>query len=213
MRIGTRLFLAVGVFALAAPARAGSIPNGNYPGSGTGGSATASVTNNFFGTGLNLDSNAKNFTSGGYIDISFSVVNSSGTKNYAVTEGVTNSTSRPINNYVIMVGVGTGANFHQTAPAGYMFSNSSSSNMGPGTLSSGNQTLTYSGGFIPVGGTGTFTFNMSVPNSTLTHFTLREVASLALVPEPSSIVLAFMGGMGVMVLGWRRARAGQATSR
>jgi hypothetical protein len=212
MRIATRLFLAAGLLALVASVRAGTIPNGTYTGSGTGGTATASVANNFLGTGINLVTNAKNFRVEGYIDISFPIVNSGGTVSYAVTEGVSNSTSELINPFEVMLGTGTGAGFAENAPAGYMFSSPTSSNYGAGALSSGNQTITYSGGTgIPPGGTATFGFLISVPDSDLSHFTLREVASF--VPEPSSSVLAFLGGAGVIVvLVWRQVRMGRAMS-
>ena len=207
MRVATRLFLAAGL--LAASVRAGTIPNGNYKGSGTGGTATASVENNFLGTGINLVTNAKNFSDEGYIDISFPIVNSGGTVSYAVTEGVSSSASDTINPFEIMLGTGTGAGFAENAPAGYMFSGPISSNFGAGALSSGNQTITYSLGGIPPAGAVTFSFLISVPDSDLSHFTLREAASI--IPEPSSSVLAFLGAAGVIVvLVWRQVRMGRA---
>ena len=59
----------------------------------------------------NVQINGKNFTALGPIDIVFTTINSSGTSEYFVAEGVTNSTGQAWVGYKIELGFGSGGRF------------------------------------------------------------------------------------------------------
>lgn len=213
-RIGAKLFLAAGLVASAAAAHAGMIPDGTYHAvSGGAGTATAQIINGNF---INLNVTSKNFTSSttmppGAIDIVFPVTNNSAVNTYVTTEGITNNVpGKVITGYTVELGSGTGANF-TLAPSGgsLQFDRNPppSSSQGPGT-GAGTQTLTFAPVFIPTGGTATFVFGLDVPDlaGLNPHFTLREIATFAplSVPEPSSVVMAGLGGLGLIGFALRR---------
>jgi len=210
-RIRTKLFLAAGLLALAAPAHAGIIPNGNYPGSGSGGTALSTVTNSSF---INVDQVGKIFTSAtapAVIDTVYTDTPNSTVNAYLVPETVTNSTGQRLTSLTLELGTGTGTSF-VLAPAGsqlqFLANNPppTSSNLGNG-VGGGTQTLTYSGGTgVAPGHTGNFLYGLDVPDVAGGHFTLREIATFTPlpVPEPSSVVLAGLGGLGLLGLALRR---------
>jgi hypothetical protein len=146
----------------------------------------------------------KHYTGIGPVDIEFSVSNTGGTTEYFFEEGVDNSTLFAWSSYRMELGFGMGAGFvPSTAGDGLDFDApdySSAPDFTTFFASAVNPTedvVLASGGLHPNGGGYSlppYTFSIDVPDG-ITAFTLRQQPIA--VPEPSSLWLALLGGLGL----------------
>jgi hypothetical protein len=153
----------------------------------------------------------KNYTGIGPVDLTFDVVNSGGTTEYAFKEGVANSTGLPWVGYHIELGYGFDAAFVKSTPgdgldfdfpdydSGLQFAPSPGFYF-PIAANISEDDIVAGGGVMPNGGfAGYFRFSVDVPDG-ITQFTVRQSPIAA--PEPASALLAILAGM--MLVGMRR---------
>jgi len=143
----------------------------------------------------------KNYVGIGPVDITFDVINDGGTTEYAVKEGVQNSTGLPWGAYHVELGYGFDAGFVKSTSgdgldfdfpdydSGFQFAPSPGFYF-PAVLFTEDD-IFASGGVMPNGGfAGYFRFSVDVPDG-ITQFTIRQ--SPVAAPEPSSCVFALIG--------------------
>ncbi len=155
----------------------------------------------------------KNYIGIGPVDLVFDVRDSGGVTEYAIREGVFDGTGVDWSAYHVELGFGHGAGFVKSTAGDGLdfdapdFNSPTSFNPSPGffpTLISAEDDLYASGGVMPTFSfAGYFRFNVDVPDG-ITSFTIRQTP--VAVPEPSSLVLAAAGVVGLAVIRWRRAR-------
>jgi hypothetical protein len=163
----------------------------------------------------------KNYVGIGPVDITFDVINNGGTTEYAVREGVNNSTGVPWGAYHVELGYGFDAGFVKSTPgdgldfdfpdydSGFQFA------PGPGfffpTVSYTEDDIYASGGVMPNGAfAGYFRFSVDVPDG-ITQFTIRQ--SPIAVPEPGGIAFALIGlACGVLYRCRTRVLMGEAVT-
>jgi hypothetical protein len=144
----------------------------------------------------------KNYTAIGPVDLTFDVINSGATTEYAFREGVFNGTGVPWVGYHIELGFGHDATFTKStigddldfdAPhydSGLLF-NPPPTFAFPIASILTEDDIIASGGVMPNGGfAGDFRFSVDVPDG-ITQFTIRQ--SPIGVPEPGSILLGVFG--------------------
>ena len=156
----------------------------------------------------------KNYVGIGPVDITFDVINDGGTTEYAVKEGVANSTGLPWVGYHIELGYGFDAAFVKSTPgdgldfdfpdydSGLQFAPSPGFYF-PTATNTTEDDIVAGGGVMPNGGfAGYFRFSVDVPDG-ITQFTIRQspIAS----PEPCSCAFALIGLAG-LTLYRRRSR-------
>ncbi len=140
----------------------------------------------------------------GVADIVFSVIDSGGTTEYAVTEGVNNSSGVDWDQYRIELGFGEGALFVPSTPLdGLDFDTPDEDS--PFDFSAffstptlvGEDVILATGGLFPYLAftTPLFQFSIDVPDG-IDSFTLRQIPIA--VPEPVSASLMAMLGLGVL---------------
>ena len=197
-------------YALALPCAAfTSAPNLADCSSVTAGSATISIEKTFFDPFVP-------------VDIVFTVVKPNfGIGGFAISERVRNLTGRTWNDFHFRLGLGTGASFvdffagqDPDVEFGDLRGITSTSNVF--TMSSlsfhAPRTLDFFGGLVPSGTDVTFSFSIVdgvIPSRHGSTFTLRQLPSLAAVPEPGSIFLVGLGLAGLVAL--RRSEARPTT--
>lgn len=145
----------------------------------------------------------KDYHAIGPVDIVLSVLPSGGVTEYAVIEGVQNSTGIDWTSYHIELGFGTGAGFvKSTAGDGLDFDAPDVDsdfffNPGPGfpTVNVTEDDIIASGGVVPyLAYAGNFVFHVDVPDG-ITEFTIRQSP---VIPEPASAVMLILGGLLAM---------------
>jgi hypothetical protein len=156
----------------------------------------------------------KNYVGIGPVDITFDVINDGGTTEYAVKEGVANSTGLPWVGYHIELGYGFDAAFVKSTPgdgldfdfpnydSGLQFAPSPGFYF-PTATNTTEDDIVAGGGVMPNGGfAGYFRFSVDVPDG-ITQFTIRQspIAS----PEPCSCAFVLIGLAG-LTLYRRRSR-------
>jgi hypothetical protein len=139
----------------------------------------------------------KDYHAIGPVDLTFDVVNSGGTTEYSIREGVQNSTGLPWGAYRIELGYGFDAAFVKSTlgdgldfdfpdydsalvfngPPGFYF---------PAAAHTTEDDIVAGGGVMPSGGFATFRFSVDVPDG-ITQFTVRQSPIAA--PEPGSLSL------------------------
>lgn len=147
----------------------------------------------------------------GVADIVFSVIDSGGTTEYAVAEGVSNSTGVDFTQYRIELGFGEGAGFVASTPGdGLDFDTPDedspldfSAFFSTPTLV-GEDVILATGGVFPYLAftTPLFQFSIDVPDG-IDSFTLRQIPIA--VPEPASLALLTIGVTATMA---RRRKGG-----
>ncbi|MEM7682448.1 MAG: choice-of-anchor F family protein [Planctomycetota bacterium] len=177
---------------------------------GTGVAPPAAINNdNQVGTSPNvLFILQKDYVGIGPVDIVLDVIDSGGTTEYFVTEGVQNNTGLDWSGYHVELGFGTGAGFVKSAPGDGLDFDSpefdSDLDFFPGgfffpSVAATEDDLIAGGGVMPdFAFAGNFLFHVDVPDG-ITSFTIRQ--SPIPVPEPASIA-----ALGVGVLALRRRR-------
>ena len=211
-RPSQRLFAcaaATAVASLALPAVGGEISTITpFPGivSVAGQSVTTTTTNNdnFVGAGNPniLFVLQKDYSAVGPVDIVIGVVDTGGTTEYEVREGVQNSTGVTWSGYRVLLGFGVGGGFVQSTPGdGLNFDddNDSPMNFAPGAMDfitvikPNEDVIEASGGDLMTGQfSGTdIVFHLEVPDG-ITEFTLRQEPIP--VPEPGSAALLLLLG-------------------
>jgi len=150
----------------------------------------------------------KNYIGIGPVDLVFTVSDTGGVTEYQFREGVFNNTGLDWGAYHIELGYGVGAAFDKsTAGDGLDFDapdydSPLDFNAGPGIFPSVLATeddIYASGGVMPwLTFAGYFKFAVDVPDG-ITEFTIRQ--SPVPVPEPSTVVIAALGLVGLV--GWR----------
>jgi MYXO-CTERM domain-containing protein len=155
----------------------------------------------------------KNYVGIGPVDITFDVINDGGTTEYAVKEGVANSTGLPWVGYHIELGYGFDAGFVKSLPGDGLDFDAPNYDSGlqfapspgfyfPIALATEDD-IVASGGVMPNGGfAGYFRFSVDVPDG-ITQFTVRQSPIAA--PEPCSCAFALIGLAG-LTLYRRRSR-------
>lgn len=183
-----------------------------FPGivSVAGQSATTPVINNdnFIGAGNpnKLFVLQKDYSAVGPVDIVIGVVNTGGTTEYEVREGVQNSTGVTWSGYRVLLGFGVGGGFVQSTPGdGLNFDddNDSPMNFAPGdmdfttVIKPNEDVIEASDGDLLTGQfSGTdIVFHLEIPDG-ITEFTLRQEPIA--VPEPGSAI-AMLFGAGLLL--------------
>jgi hypothetical protein len=163
----------------------------------------------------------KDYKAIGPVDITFDVINSGGVSEYSVVEGVYNGTGLNWSSYHIELGFGFGTGFAKSLPGDGLdfdapdFNSPLVFDPAPGfyfpTATATEDDIYASGGVMPNGGfAGYFKFNIDVPDG-ITQFTIRQ--SPIAVPEPSTLVLAGLGVVGLGVVGWRKRNRRDACAK
>ncbi len=152
----------------------------------------------------------------GPVDIEFTVEDSGGVTEYSIIEGPSNGTGVPWSSYRLELGFGIESAFVLSGPGdGLDFDaldfNSPPDFSGSGfftTVAESEDVLLASGGIFPVFGfpTPEYRFNIDVPDG-ITSFTIRQQPIG--VPEPASVSLLAMLGLGAMTYR-RRRKSGHA---
>jgi hypothetical protein len=150
----------------------------------------------------------KDYIAIGPVDLEFTVIDSGGTTEYAVVEGVQNNTGLDWSGYHVELGFGVGAGFVKSTSGDGLdfdapfFNSTIDFNPAPGffpTVTPGEDDLIAGGGIMPdFAFAGNFVFHIDVPDG-ITSFTLRQ--SPLPVPEPGTFLLTLLGLLG---LSWRR---------
>jgi hypothetical protein len=148
----------------------------------------------------------KNYVGIGPVDITFDVINDGGTTEYAVKEGVANSTGLPWVGYHIELGYGFDAAFVKSTPgdgldfdfpdydSGLQFAPSPGFYF-PTATNTTEDDIVAGGGVMPNGGfAGYFRFSVDVPDG-ITQFTIRQSPIAA--PEPCSCTFVLIGLAGL----------------
>jgi hypothetical protein len=160
----------------------------------------------------NIELQTKRFDFSDYIDIEFSVTESSGVTEYRISESVDNNTGSDWARYNMYLGFGTGAGFTLSGAGDGLDFDTPDNDTPPSsgaflTITRPNEdTLEFSNG-THSSGVEPYLFRIDVPDL-LSHgnkFTLRQVP---IVPEPSAMLLvmaAFLAG-GAHLVNGRRCR-------
>ncbi|MDX1962094.1 MAG: choice-of-anchor F family protein [Pirellulales bacterium] len=153
----------------------------------------------------------KRFDNPGYIDIVFNVDPTNGTTEYKLFESVDNNTGYNWRFYRMELGFGVGAGFvpspagdgldfdgptYDTAPNATAFTN----------VVLNEDVLLFNNGLHSTGAEF-YQFRIDVPNlpPDVRSFTLRQsIPPDGIVPEPSTMILAALAGIGGLALTWRR---------
>lgn len=144
----------------------------------------------------------KDYTDFGTVDLVFDVINSGGVTEYAVIEGVSNSTGVDWGSYHIELGFGSEGSFvKSTSGDGLDFDSpdfDSTANFNPGgfffpTVNVTEDDIIATGGTMPAGAyAGNFVFHVDIPDG-ISSFTIRQ--SPIAVPEPASIALISLSAL------------------
>jgi hypothetical protein len=157
----------------------------------------------------------KNYTAIGPVDLTFDVLNTGGTTEYAFKEGVANSTGLPWVGYHIELGYGFDAAFVKSLPgdgldfdapeydSGLLF-NPAPGFYFPTATPTTEDDIVAGGGVMPNGGfAGYFRFSVDVPDG-ITQFTVRQSPIVGgVVPEPCGCVLGSLGLFSFLMYRWR----------
>ena len=206
---------AVAVLLLAAEQlRAGTVPPAITPTASGPGLASMSYNNTTNAAPANDDVggastnvlaiNQKAFNAVDFIDIFFTVNDSSGTTEYLVTEGVFNGTGVTWTDFHLVLGFGTGALFNPSGPGdGLDFDSpdfNSPASFAPFTsVTVLEDTIDVSGGSVSDGQFVNYGFSIDVPDG-ITDFTIRQLPTISVViPLPASawMGLVLLGGLGL----------------
>ena len=136
----------------------------------------------------------------GSVETQFALENSGGTTEYSITQTIVNNTAVPWIGFVFELGFGTGGNFQVSGSSDELdfdwpTQDPAFTSTVFATLVPGAETLTWSGGPVPVSGTVVFTLAVDVPDNLqavnpggTNHFVLREtpIAAATAVPEPAT---------------------------
>jgi hypothetical protein len=157
----------------------------------------------------------KNYVGIGPVDLVFTVSDTGGVTEYQFREGVFNNTGVDWGAYHIELGFGHGAGFVASGSGDGLdfdapdYDSPLDFNPGPGFFPSvlaSEDDIYASGGVMPwLTFAGYFKFAVDVPDG-ITEFTIRQ--SPVPVPEPSAVMLAVLGLVGLV--GWGRRRRGLA---
>ena len=148
----------------------------------------------------------KNYVAVGPVDLTFSVINSGGTTEYAFKEGVYNGT--PVNwvGYHLELGSGYDASFVKSLPGDGLDFDAPDYNSGlvfdpapnfyfPSATATEDDIFAGGGVMPPTGFAGYFRFTVDVPDG-ITSFTIRQSPIAATVPEPCTSLIAVFGLFG-----------------
>jgi len=142
----------------------------------------------------------KDYTAIGPVDLVFTVEPTGGTTEYVINEGVSNSTGLDWSGYRIELGFGVGTDFVLSTASDDL--NFDSPDFDSGTdfsafftsVTENEDDIFATGGLFPnlMFTFPMFQFSIDVPDG-ITEFTLRQRPIAALVPEPSTALLASLG--------------------
>lgn len=217
IRCGTLGVATAFILSTAADLRAGMITNVNWF-SGVASVAGTSINppvalnnDNAVGSSSNtLWVTQKDYVAIGPVDLVFDVIDTGGTTEYLVIEGVQNNTGLDWSGYHLELGFGIGAGFVKSTSGDGLdfdspdFDSPVDFNPGPGF-----PTATVTEDDILAGGAvmpdftfaGYFEFNIDVPDG-ISEFTLRQ--SPVPIPEPSAAALCSLGLAGLLRARHRR---------
>lgn len=183
---------------LAAPIN-GTVGNGIATGS-----ALTVAPNNYpvSASSNNLTTSVSLTTGTGPLDLIIAATNSGGVTQYTATASVINSTGAALTSYQFQFGSGTDGNFAPSSSLAFFTTPPTPSSPSFTTATETAGTLTFTGGSIAIGATASFTFGLAVRDvpgtvGTPFTFTLREGVASAAVPEPGSMLMTALGGLGV----------------
>ncbi len=155
----------------------------------------------------------KDYVGIGPVDLVFDVIDTGGVTEYLVREGVQNNTGVDWSGYRIELGFGSGAGFVKSVAGDGLdfdapdFNSDFFFNPLPGffpTVTVTEDDIIASGGVMPdFTFAGDFLFTVDVPDG-ITSFTIRQ--SPIAVPEPSTLALASLGLLSLVMYGRRRRR-------
>ncbi len=147
--------------------------------------------------------NQKAFGTSEYIDMDFSVVDSGGTTEYLLTEGLANNTSDIWTSYRIELGFGLGAGYVSSLPGDGLDFDSPDFDS-PAALAVpfftdlvfGEDVITLETGAMGPLSFSNLYFSLDVPDG-ITSFTIRQIPIVASVPEPGTALLLGLGMIGL----------------
>lgn len=145
--------------------------------------------------------NQKAFGTSEYIDMDFTVVDSGGTTEYVLTEGLANNTPDTWTSYRIELGFGLGAGY-VSSPSGDGLDFDSPDFDSPAFLAIpfftdvvfGEDAITLETGSMGPLMFSNLVFSLDVPDG-ITSFTIRQIPIIA--AEPASVLLLVAGAMGL----------------
>ncbi|MCG8450345.1 MAG: PEP-CTERM sorting domain-containing protein [Pirellulales bacterium] len=152
----------------------------------------------------------KDFGTVGYIDIEFTVMDTGGVTEYAIIEGVQNSSGLDWASYHVQLGFGTGSGFEISDPGDDLdfdapFYNSTiqfdpSLLFSFPTVTMSEDVLVASGGPGQLNGqyNEPFVYHIDVPDG-ITTFTLRQFP-VAVIPEPTSVALLLLASLSMVAI-------------